>query len=46
MLGTPPQLWTWLTREWCPLPASLAWLWWRAVVKAQWSTTAQWRWDP
>jgi hypothetical protein len=39
----PPRLWGWLWAEWCPLPASLAWVLWRAVLKAQWSTATQWR---
>jgi hypothetical protein len=43
MVGAPPKLWNWLTTEWCPLPASLAWTLWRAIVRAQWSTAAQWR---
>jgi hypothetical protein len=42
MLG-PPQLWGWLTREWIPLPASLAWALWRALVKARWSLACEWR---
>jgi hypothetical protein len=36
MLG-PPRLWTWFTTEWCAVPPHLAWLWWRAIYKAQWS---------
>jgi hypothetical protein len=43
MVGAPPKLWSWLTTEWCALPASLAWTLWRAIVRAQWSTAAQWR---
>jgi hypothetical protein len=42
MLG-PPRLWTCLTTDWCPLPPSLAWTWWRALVRAQWSTSVEWR---
>jgi hypothetical protein len=42
MLG-PPQLWTVLTTQWCPLPAALAWTWWRAIHLATWSRTVQWR---
>jgi hypothetical protein len=43
MVGGPPQLWGWLTRQWCPLPASLAWTWWRAISRAQWSASVEWR---
>jgi hypothetical protein len=43
VLGTPPQLWGWMCTHWCPLPASAAWLWWRAVTRAEWSTVVQWR---
>jgi hypothetical protein len=32
-----------LTTDWCPLPRSLAWTWWRALVRAQWSTSVEWR---
>ena len=39
----PPRLWDWMTREWCPLPARLAWVLWRALSQAQWSTAVQWR---
>ncbi len=43
MLGGPPQLWGWLWREWCPLPASLAWVLWRALGKTQDPLAAAWR---
>jgi len=43
MLSGPPRLWTCLTRDWCPLPRSLAWVWWRAISRAQWSASAEWR---
>jgi hypothetical protein len=39
----PPQLWSWLWREWCPLPASQAWLAWRALSKTQDPLAAAWR---
>lgn len=42
MLG-PPRLWGWLTRTWCPLPASMAWTWWRAIARARWSASVEWR---
>ena len=42
MLG-PPWLWRVLVTGWCPLPASLAWTWWRAIVRAQWSASVAWR---
>jgi hypothetical protein len=42
MLG-PPRLWACLTREWCPLPSSLAWTLWRAIVRARWSGAVEWR---
>lgn len=43
MVANPPQLWLWMTTHWCRLPQSMAWLWWRALCKAQWSAAAQWR---
>ena len=42
MVGVP-QVWTWMTTRWCPLPAPLAGLWWRALSKARWSAAAEWR---
>ena len=39
MLGAP-QVWTWLTTRWCPLPPPLSGLWWRALTKARWSAAA------
>jgi hypothetical protein len=42
MLG-PPQLWTVLTTQWCPVPPPLAWCWWRAILRARWSLAVQWR---
>jgi hypothetical protein len=42
MMG-PPQLWTVIVTQWCPLPAALAWVWWRAISKAQWSLAVEWR---
>ena len=43
MVANPPQLWVWLCTHWCPLPQSMAWLWWRALTKAQWSQAGAWR---
>jgi hypothetical protein len=43
MLGRPPQLWTWMTTRWCPLPASQAWILWRALTRAEWPKAVQWR---
>jgi hypothetical protein len=39
----PPPLWRSLTTEWCPLPRSLAWVWWLAISRAQWSQAVEWR---
>jgi hypothetical protein len=39
----PPRLWTWLCTHWCPIPASLAWCWWRALSKAQYPPADLWR---
>jgi hypothetical protein len=43
MLGAPPKLWTWMCTHWCPVPASAAWLLWRAVSKAQYPPVDAWR---
>jgi hypothetical protein len=39
----PPKLWGWLWREWCPISASLSWVLWRALLKAEGRTAVQWR---
>ena len=40
----PPRLWDWMTREWCPLPARLAWVLWRALSQGTVEAEAvQWR---
>jgi hypothetical protein len=43
VLGAPPQLWSWMTTHWCPLPAAVAWVWWRALLKAEDPLAAAWR---
>jgi hypothetical protein len=43
MLGGPPQLWTWMTTHWCPVPASVSWIWWRAITRAEDPLAAAWR---
>ena len=42
MLG-PPQLWSCLTTDYIPMPASLSWQLWRAIVRARWSRSVEWR---
>jgi hypothetical protein len=42
MIG-PPRLWTTLVTGWCPLPASLAWVWWRALVRTHRQASVEWR---
>jgi hypothetical protein len=39
----PPRLWTVMVTGWCPLPAALAWTWWRAIERATWSASVAWR---
>ncbi len=39
----PPQLWDWMMTHWCPMPMAMAWLMWRALHHARWSTAVAWR---
>jgi hypothetical protein len=39
----PPQLWSVLTQDVLALPAALAWQCWRAIVRARWSASVEWR---
>jgi hypothetical protein len=42
MLG-PPKQWRQLTRYGVPLTQGLSWTWWRAITKARWTASVQWR---
>jgi hypothetical protein len=39
----PPRQWRQLTSRGVPLAPALRWLWWRAITKARWSESVQWR---
>jgi hypothetical protein len=43
MIGGPPTVWGWLWREWVPMPASVSWVLWRALCKAQYPPADAWR---
>jgi hypothetical protein len=43
MVANPPELWSWMCTHWCPIPASLAWTWWRGVMQARYPPADAWR---
>jgi hypothetical protein len=42
MVG-PPQLWQVVAHDWLGLAPPVAWQFWRALVRARWSTSVAWR---